>query len=101
MSNDTTGTITCEELQQAMRGYCERHGIEVIEKPASIDCQLPGSAKLRIYNRPHVSGIYTLYGLAFCPWRKFKRSFYFDTKSVIYLKQKFDERNNPSDNKEE
>jgi hypothetical protein len=96
-----TEEITCSDLQLAMRTFCERNGIEVIEKPTSISCEMPTTVQLRIFNKTRKYDTYTLYGIAFYPYRKIRRAVYFDTKGAIYLKQKFDKQNKQSETKEE
>ena len=84
-------TITCDELQQLMRRFCEQNGIKVVEKSNTIECKMISGAKLNIYHKPRRSGIYTFYGIIYRPYVKIGKELYIDTKGAIRLKQKFNE----------
>lgn len=84
-------TVTCDELQQLMRRFCEQNGIKVVEKSKMIGCKMISGAKLAIYHKPHRSGIYTLYAIIYRPYVKIGKVLYIDTKGAIRLKQKFNE----------
>lgn len=84
-------TITCDELQQLMRRFCEQNGIEVVEKSKMIECKMVSGAKFAIYHKPLRSGIYTFYGIIYRPYVKIGKVLNIDTKGAIRLKQKFNE----------
>lgn len=88
MSNETTETITCEELQQSLRRFCELEDIKILESLTSVVCYMPNGALVVIFNNPLRSYIY---GFAFCSWDRFHPFMYFDAKGALHLKEKLDE----------
>lgn len=88
MSNKTTETITCEELQQSLRRFCELKGVKMLESPESIACNMPSGALVIIFSEPLHPYIY---GMAFLPWREKNVLVGFNAESAIHLKKRLDE----------
>ena len=88
MSNETTETITCEELQQSLRKFCDLKGVKMLESPESIVCNMPSGALVIIFSEPlHLY----IYGIAFLPWREKNVLVGFNAESAIRLKKRLDE----------
>lgn len=91
MSNKTTETITCQELQQSLRRFCELKGIKVRKTKSLIACKMPSGALLGIYNNLCRSLDYDSYGVAIRPWNRLIPKVHFDTRAAVYLKKRLDE----------
>lgn len=88
MSNKTTETITCEELQQSLRKFCDLKGVKMLESPESIVCNMPSGALVIIFSEPlHLQ----MYGMAFLPWRETDVLVGFNAESAVHLKKRLDE----------
>ena len=81
-------TITCEELQQSLRKFCDLKGVKMLESPESIVCNVPSGALLIIFSEPLKLCIY---GMAFLPWRETNALVGFNAESAIHLKKRLDE----------
>lgn len=88
MSNETTETITCEELQQSLRRFCELENIKMLESLTSVVCYMPSGALVIIFSEPlHLH----IYGIAFMPWRETNALVAFNAEGAIHLKKRLDE----------